>query len=741
MSPPTLRSSLSAFREDQLAEWTLGDIKTGPQSGKGRKVIFDAEGNGLLRAGNKGPAVTNFWCIAAGDTETGEEFYWGVDLGPDSIEHGLRFLAECEVILAHNGIGYDYPAAEMLYPWWKRPEKSWDTLVICKLIWPTETLIGPDLKRIRMGLMPPQLMKSHSLKAWGLRTGTHKGEYTGGFDEWCPAMAVYLMGDIRGTMELWRWIEKKIATWEKPGFTFWYENEVARIIFEQEQDGVRFDIPKATKLSAELLNEQNRIETRLKETFGSWWQPLCDEQTGRTVAKAFQRKMTEFPDVTVKRYSEKTGKELKPYVGPPLCEFSPDAPFVDIEWTEFNPSSREHLGMRLQDVYGWRPKKFGKGRNGAQGAPTVDESTLEAIPESVMPADIRKLILDYFVVTKTLGMLSKGQKAWLTMAAGPTNANPWHVLGRIHGQMDTTGAVTRRGTHKNPNLSQVPSVAVDKDKHPIMGLEGRYGYECRELLCADEGEEQTGVDASSLELIDLGHYLVQFDNGAFRDRVCDPKRDPHQEHANLAEMSRKDAKRTIYLKIYGGSAYKLSLAIEVLPDEIPALLGYKGLHMLLKNLAVRFDEQFVADLDDAQKAKIAKARQIIVKLESGITGLQDLIKSVQGAAEKGWLKAIDGSRIHVRKPYAALNTLLQSAGAITCKVWMALVHQELKKQNFKWKQILWVHDELQFTHEPGYGLTIARISEECLVKAGELLNLKGRYRSDAKTGLNWAECH
>lgn len=753
---PKLASAYLPPQIDGAENWWSGDewasVLTGPQDGTKRRVIFDAEGNGLLRASTKGPAVTKYHCIAVVDVDTEEEFYWGVDLGEDSIEHGLRFLAQCEMILAHNGIGYDYPATEMLYPWWKRPEKAWDTLVIAKVVWPYDVLIGPDLKRIKLGKMPANLMKAHSLKAWGYRTGTHKGEYEGGFDEWCPAMAVYLMGDIRGTLALWRLIEKRIG-WGKdvpegalvwPELTFWYENEVARIIHEQEEFGVRFDVEKAIALATDLQNEQARIEERLVSTFGSWWQPLDDPQQGRECNATVKRKLPEFPDVTIPRISEKTGKELKPYVGPPLEENTKGSRSVRIEWTTFKPASRDHLGMRLQAVYGWKPKAFGK-----DGKPTVDETTLEQIPESVMPADVRQLILDYFVVSKTLGTLSKGRKAWLTMASGPTNADPWHIPGRIHGRMDTCGAVTRRGTHKDPNLSGCPKVSTVKDanghKHPVMGLKGRYGYECRALFTADEGEEQTGVDASALELIDLGHYLAPMDGGIFSARVCDPKRDPHEEHAVIANMNRDDAKTTIYLKIYGGSAYKLSLTISVSPDEIPALLGYKGLPMLLKSLAKRFDEDFVAKLDDAQKAKIAKARQIIVKLEGGIQGLQDFIKDVQKAAEKGWLKAIDGSRIHVRKAYAAPNSLLQSAGAISCKLWMALTHRELKRRGLvlgvDFKQVLWVHDELQFTHKPGLGPIIKEVAEDCLVQAGEMLGLRGRYRTDGKTGANWAVCH
>ena len=167
--------------------------------------------------------------------------------------------------------------------------------------------------------------------------------------------------------------------------------------------------------------------------------------------------------------------------------------------------------------------------------------------------------------------------------------------------------------------------------------------------------------------------------------------------------------------------------------------------MILQALAKRFDQDFVDKLDDRQRAKIAKARQIILKLEAGIPGLKKLTDDVCKEAEKGWLKGIDGSRIPVRKAYAALNALLQSAGAIACKRWIVLFHAAMEREGLvkgrDWRQVLWVHDEIQVTHRPGLGPQIARIAEECLVEAGISLGLRGRFRSDAKTGKNWAECH
>jgi hypothetical protein len=737
----------------------------------GRRCVFDIEGDGLLYAEGSKKQVTQLWCLAAQDLDTGEEFYWGIDRGPESIEQGLRFLAGCSVLIGHNAIGYDYPAIERLYPWWQRPAKAWDSLVIAKCTHPADALAERDFALNARGKLPMQYVKRHSLAAWGYRTGTYKQEYTGGFDRWTPEMAVYLMHDVRANVALWRVLERAMG-WSQPvgekfgakegvdhtkaGILRWPEAviqtecDVARIIHEQWECGIRFDMPKAIALAATLRNHQARIEQQLIDTFGSWWEPQDDIEQGYTALGTTHRRMVDFPSITSPRVSPKTGKALKPYTGPPLEECCEGDTYVRIKRVTFDPASRMHLGQRLQAIYGWKPKAWG-GKN--KDVPTVDEGTLAAIPEAVLPPDIRKLILDYFVVSKTRAMLDSGPKAWIRMAGGPRQDGDVRVLGRIHGEMDTVGAITRRAAHKNPNLGQVPAVTKDKQKHVVMGLEGGFGWECRELFTADDGEEQTGVDASALELITLGHYLYPHDGGAFSHRVCDPVRDPHQEHADITGLTRGDVKTATYLKVYGGSAYKLSLNIGIDDDEVIPNLGYRGLPMLLDSLVKRFDQTFVDGLDDKQKAKIAKARQIIIKLEAGITGLVPLTEALQGnprkhiigAASKGWLKGLDGSKIIVRKDYAALNALLQSAGAMACKLWMVLTHKALEARGLHkgvhWKQVLWVHDELQFTHRPGLGPVIKEVAEACMVQAGEMLGLRGRFRTDGKTGRNWAECH
>ena len=59
------------------------------------------EGDGLL------PELTRIHCIAATDVDTGQPVgAWG----PDALGQGLDVLSSADKLIAHFGLGYDFPA-------------------------------------------------------------------------------------------------------------------------------------------------------------------------------------------------------------------------------------------------------------------------------------------------------------------------------------------------------------------------------------------------------------------------------------------------------------------------------------------------------------------------------------------------------------------------------------------------------------------------------------------------------
>jgi len=275
-------------------------------------------------------------------------------------------------------------------------------------------------------------------------------------------------------------------------------------------------------------------------------------------------------------------------------------------------------------------------------------------------------------LTKHLGMLSEGPQAYLKVVCG----------GRIHHNC-AVGTQTHRCAHREPNLAQVPD-------------DPRF----RSLFKASEGMVMVGADLQAIELRMLAHYLSAYDDGAYAKILLED--DVHQVNADKIGISRKLVKTVTYAFLYGAGDAKI---------------GYS------------YDSQ----LSEPQ-AK-AKGKEIRQAYMDAIPGLERLVKDVKRAADRGFIRAIDGRPILVDAKHKALNYLLQSGAAVVAKEWMLIA------QNTSAHQLAFIHDELQFEVNPDYAPTFASILEKTAVMAGEILNLRIPIEAKAKIGHNWQEVH
>ena len=258
---------------------------------------------------------------------------------------------------------------------------------------------------------------------------------------------------------------------------------------------------------------------------------------------------------------------------------------------------------------------------------------------------------------------------------------------RIHGTVYTMGAVTGRMTHANPNMANI----VSNDKP--------YGKECRACFSIPNNNYRiVGMDAKGLELRMLAHYMR---DKSYMDVVLNG--DPHEVNRIAAGLeTRADSKRFIYAFLYGAGAEKLGSVVGGTASE-----GAKLKRDFLSNMPA----------------------------------LEELIIKVQAMAEKGSLKGLDGRRILVRHQHAALNTLLQGAGAISCKQWSICMDDEIRKRKLKANLVNTIHDEMQFEVHRNDVDEIISISDLTMQKAGIILNVRLPLNADAKIGVNWAETH
>lgn len=671
------------------------------------RYIFDIETDGLL------DQVTKVHSLVLRDIDTGEVYSFADHRPYDRIQGGLMLLENAKLLVGHNVIKFDVPVLEKLYNLKLDPSKIEDTLVLARLFYPDTKTWDTRLKN--EGNLPGRLWGSQGLEAWGYRLGMNKGDYAkeckeAGIDpwaQWSVAMQEYCEQDTQTNLALYQLIQQRIQKIEEPkpvgeepestSRSIALEHATAWLCAKMERNGFPFKEAEAGKLYGHLVQRRQDLEAELQAIFPPWWESVKEI----SVTKTRNEKMPEeFGTVTERRFSEKTGKELKPYIGPPKVNFEEGATYTKVSRVTFNPGSRHHIANRLKAYHGWEPTEWTQ-----SGEPKVDEAVL-----SKLPWPEAKKLTEYLLVQKRVGQIGEGRQAWLK-----------HVRdGRIHGSINTNGAVTGRATHSHPNIGQVPSTRA------------AYGKECRSLFHAPSPWALLGSDQDALELRCLAGYMSLWDNGAYIDVVLkgdkaagtdlhsvncralgmDPKKEYPVEGKNIP--GRDIAKTWFYAFIYGAGNVKLGLILGAKSTGKATSIGKQSRENFLRNLPA----------------------------------LGALTKAVQETSKhRGYLLGLDGRRLVCRSEHSALNTLLQSAGALLCKKWICLIDEKLQVQDLdhgwdgQYAFCAWVHDEVQIAVLPEFADEVGRICGEAAVEAGQFFNFSCPTAADFAIGQTWADTH
>lgn len=360
-----------------------------------------------------------------------------------------------------------------------------------------------------------------------------------------------------------------------------------------------------------------------------------------------------------------------------------DGEKVDHKLVPFNPGSRQELADRLQEKYGWKPGKF---------TTTGDVSMVEDIlmELSTMYPEA-KYAAERFIVQARIGILQEGQGSYYSLLDNED---------RIHGTINHIGTVTHRCSHTKPNLGNPTSV-----RKP-------YGLDMRKLFCtAGPDYVFAGGDASGLELRMLAHYLGKWDGGAYAAVV--EGGDPHNLHMEAIRSGTgfpvdRDKTKTIgYAWLYGAGDARLGAAVG------------KGV--------------------PAGKAIRRALRTKIQGMDPLLRGLEDRVSRI------GSILSLDGRRVGIRHTHAALNSLLQSAGAVTMRWFIYLLAENLRKSGIRWGvdyiPHLFVHDELQGSLRRGLEDQFKSLFLQSFNDTKHELNLRVNLTGEVKFGRNWAETH
>jgi len=293
--------------------------------------------------------------------------------------------------------------------------------------------------------------------------------------------------------------------------------------------------------------------------------------------------------------------------------------------------------------------------------------------------------------------------------------------GRIHCDFnplrsDDGGTVTGRFSSSNPNLQQIP--ARDPEIKKMI----------RGLFIPEEGTKWGSFDYASQEPRWLAHYCASIQGAARHPEIDnvvqmyhDGDADFHQMVADLAGITRKEAKTVNLGIMYGMGKKKLAATLDVTEEEATELLSQY-------NAKVPF-VRGIADMASQQAEKVGHIRTYLGRKcrfdmwEPKAYGYHKAMKLEEAAKEYGGRQAIRPAFT-----YKALNKLIQGSSADQTKKAMVDCYAE------GLVPMLTVHDELCFSIESQEQADrIVEIMSTCVE------GLKIPFEVDAELGDNWGE--
>ena len=121
--------------------------------------------------------------------------------------------------------------------------------------------------------------------------------------------------------------------------------------------------------------------------------------------------------------------------------------------------------------------------------------------------------------------------------------------------------------------------------------------------------------------------------------------------------------------------------------------------------------------------------------------LKVLRERVVRASEKGYIKGLDGRKIWIRSGHAALNFLLQGAGAIVMKKALTILNNRAIMEGLDYKFVGNIHDEFQTEVLESHAERFGELAVDSIKEAGQYYELRCPLDAEAKIGNNWAETH
>lgn len=624
------------------------------------KYILDIETNRLVNP-------DKIWCIITKDVETGDEYTFR------NVREFTDWCSPSFIFIGHNLLSFDIP---VLHQFGSTINYSSciDTLVLSRLV--DSTLDG------------------HSLKDWGERLGIKKEGVGIDFSVFSESIVERCISDVRINYKLYHHFKKYLESpkW-KQAITLEHETQV--LCNELSENGFAFSVDKAKNLLYTISCRVDVLTNEIRKSF----------PPKTKFIKEITPRGTKFGTINRSNFRGITD----------LSSYSIGCPFSTFKWEEFNPGSSKQVIEVLNEA-GWKPTE--KTKSFIQAERNRDRDKLRKFRDTHTGWKINEQNLGTLPSSAPLGTRYLAQ--WIALKARQSDLEEWlnevKEDGRIHGRFTGIGSWTHRMSHSKPNQSNIYRPFLqDKSKEPtpVEEIKAHYNSLLRSLWTCDKSNYLVGVDAESIQLRVLAHYINDKD---FIYAVTQGKKedgtDPHSLNQRaLGEVckSRDDAKTFIYAFVFGAGVGKLSQVLGCSFEE--AKSSY---------------EQFIS-------------------FYPGLKQLRD--RDIPSDAAQGFFRGLDGRYVKIigrdrkDKERFCLAGYLQNGEAIITKTACVLFNKRLKEENIPFKFINFVHDEFVIETQKEYTEYVKQVQIESIIKAGTLLNLNCPMNGVGSVGQTWLEVH
>lgn len=459
-----------------------------------RLAFGDLEANGLLRQ------ATVIHCGVFKDSEGALRKFYG-----DSLKKMCEYLDTVDVLVIHNGIGYDLPLLKKIFGY-EFKGKVVDTLLLSRLLKP---------KRMLPFHCPNKKAGPHSIEAWGYRVGRGKPEH----DDWenfSPEMLHRCTEDVEILELVYKALleEFRAGSWKQ---AFSLTQELFKNLHKQEEYGWLVDQEHMRRSIHQLDRWIDRIDRSIYKFLPN---VLVVEETKTKGEYGHVKK----PFLKSGEYSE-TVRNWCDSAGIALADCPVGAVFTRISFRKTNLNSNEETKEFLLDL-GWEPKEWNTNDDGERTSPKLSKddpfegingSLGRLVAKRVQCRQRKSIIEGLLEIVRSDGAIASSV------------AN-----------LAETGRATHRG------IVNVP------------GAKSFYGKQMRQTFVARAGKLLVGTDSDSCQLRMLA---ARMGDPAYTDAILNGKKengtDLHSVNMRAAGLgSRDDAKTFFYGILFGAGDAK-----------------------------------------------------------------------------------------------------------------------------------------------------------------------------------------